>query len=395
MQCSIFVVFLSVGVALAGAIPIPRSQINDVTNDQAKFFRAVKDGNYGLVAGLIDNGVDINALDSDGQPALNLAAANERENIVKLLVEKGVNQSVVDNKKGLLALHWAAATGNVNIARSLIQNRSSFWGYGWDNENHGVLYYAIRAGKNEMAVYLIENNENSYKLHYTPTMLLKDTPMHLAAAKKEMIYILVLMIDKGANVNVPNINFDLPLHWAARYGNTDGIAHLISNGAKVNAMNNNKDRPIHLAVMSDNHEAVEPFIRPNDLNVVNKQQRLPLHLARKAKIAALLIKAGAIGLNVGDENGDSPLTLAATRGDEEVVQFLIENGADIDFSNFDGETALHHAIINDDKAIVELLLRKGANVLLANTNDKTPEQLATDIGNKQIIELIAKYKPKA
>ena len=64
--------------------------------------------------------------------------------------------------------------------------------------------------------------------------------------------------------------------------------------------------------------------------------------------------------------GETPLTLAATLGDFELIVQLIESGADINYPNRFGRTALHKAIIHFEKEsakqIVLFLIKSGANV---------------------------------
>ena len=71
-------------------------------------------------------------------------------------------------------------------------------------------------------------------------------------------------------------------------------------------------------------------------------------------------------LNRMSSLGETPLTLAATLGDFELVVQLIESGADIDYPNRFGRTALHKAIIHFEKEsakqIVLFLIDSGAKV---------------------------------
>jgi hypothetical protein len=62
------------------------------------------------------------------------------------------------------------------------------------------------------------------------------------------------------------------------------------------------------------------------------------------------------------EYGRPPLSRAAERRHEAVVQPLPEKGANIDAKAKNGEAVLHKAAENGHKAVVRLLLEKGANV---------------------------------
>ncbi|MHC4439521.1 MAG: ankyrin repeat domain-containing protein, partial [Planctomycetota bacterium] len=70
--------------------------------------------------------------------------------------------------------------------------------------------------------------------------------------------------------------------------------------------------------------------------------------------------------------GSTPLLVAATFGQVEVVKFLIEKGANVNATSNDGSTALHGAAFFCHPGIVKLLLDKGAEVNAKNIRGETP-----------------------
>ena len=67
-------------------------------------------------------------------------------------------------------------------------------------------------------------------------------------------------------------------------------------------------------------------------------------------------------MNAKDEEGLTPLHLAASWGHKEVAELLIGNGADVNTKDIDGWTPLHKAAWQGRKEIVELLIANGADV---------------------------------
>uniref|UniRef100_A0A0E0PVV4 Potassium channel n=1 Tax=Oryza rufipogon TaxID=4529 RepID=A0A0E0PVV4_ORYRU len=78
-----------------------------------------------------------------------------------------------------------------------------------------------------------------------------------------------------------------------------------------------------------------------------------------------LIRAGADPKNT-DYDGRSPLHLAACKGFEDVVQFLLHEGVDIDLSDKFGNTPLLEAVKQGHDRVATLLFSKGAKLSLEN-----------------------------
>jgi ankyrin repeat protein len=66
--------------------------------------------------------------------------------------------------------------------------------------------------------------------------------------------------------------------------------------------------------------------------------------------------------HTSDEEGMTPLTAAAHNGNLDMVQCLLDLGADVDKKDEAGDTALHNAAANGELAIVQCLVDVGADV---------------------------------
>jgi len=71
-------------------------------------------------------------------------------------------------------------------------------------------------------------------------------------------------------------------------------------------------------------------------------------------------------VNAKDEKGSTLLHLACNKGNLEVVEFLIEKGADIEAVNSGGFTPLQIASSRGQREVVELLINKGSNINAIN-----------------------------
>jgi len=137
---------------------------------------------------------------------------------------------------------------------------------------------------------------------------------------------------------------------AAIDGDIELVKKLLSEGADVGARMNtgNLNTPLHNAV-SRGHE----------------------------KVAKVLLEHGA-DIKATNKNGETALHLAIRHNFLSLVQFLMDNGADInDEPDNENNFPLHKAAICGNPRIVSLLLRSGANRQALNDDGKTAKQLAT------------------
>jgi ankyrin repeat protein len=88
-----------------------------------------------------------------------------------------------------------------------------------------------------------------------------------------------------------------------------------------------------------------------------------------------LIEKGA-NINIQDDKENTPLHWAVINNNKPTVKLLLNNkDINLDIQDKDGYTPLHFAAENNDKKIVELLLSYGAAPYIKNDNSKEPIDL--------------------
>ncbi len=102
------------------------------------------------------------------------------------------------------------------------------------------------------------------------------------------------------------------------------------------------------------------------------------------------VTAGA-SLESTDHRDKTPLHLAAEQGHMQIVEYLVENGANVNATTpakYGEVTPLRYAIANEDYQMVRYLIQNGADVNHANQGGWTPVITAARVGNLDIIRLL-------
>lgn len=90
-----------------------------------------------------------------------------------------------------------------------------------------------------------------------------------------------------------------------------------------------------------------------------------------------------------------PLYIAAKNGYLDIVKYLVLEGqADINHQDWlEAQTALHVAVENEHIEVVDFLIQNGSNINLQNYDNKyTPLDIAVEIGNEEIVKMLMMNK---
>ncbi|POM78140.1 TKL protein kinase [Phytophthora palmivora] len=128
----------------------------------------------------------------------------------------------------------------------------------------------------------------------------------------------------------------------------------------------------------------------NLIGVANEDGNTPLIVAARRghlDVVEYLVDLG-VDIDKQDSNGNTPLLLAARWGKLDVVQYLVEEGADIEIQNKSGRTPLIWAALNDHLDVVKYLVEQGAFKEKAEEFDNTPLMHAAGHGHLDVVRYL-------
>lgn len=157
--------------------------------------------------------------------------------------------------------------------------------------------------------------------------------------------------------------------------------------SKSNQRNNKLIDAVSAGNLSEVNKLISEGIEINQINYADEDLTL-LMLAidiDRADIVQALIDAGA-DLYDSTYFEDTPLGLAATRGNLEILELLLNAGAN---PNYGGESPpLCDAVRKQHVNVIKALIQRNADVNLTTPSKISPLMIAAGIGNLEIVKLL-------
>jgi len=198
--------------------------------------------------------------------------------------------------------------------------------------------------------------------------LMEMTPLHFAAVRCNPS-VVQLLLEKGAEVDARKPDGWTPLHHACQIGDIAVTRLLLQYGADVKARSNGGQTPLHAAAVGVNK--LTAAILKTEHSVTNKV----MHSLDHERVVRLLIESGADVNARNTSDGETPLLLAAQKGQEAVALALLENGADLNILSVAGWSPLHIAAAICNEGLVKLFLEHGADVEILGKDRQKPRDV--------------------
>ena len=348
---------------------------------------AAENGNAAILERLLAAGADANATMSGGETLLMTAARTGDADTVRVLLARGADANTRESLRGQTALMWAAANNNTAAIHALAEQGADVHAR-TDNPSRSPgrtfssapatgftpLLFAVRGGHVDAVGVLLEAGAD-----VNDTVSDGQSALVVAAANANW-ELAAFLLDRGADPNHAaagwnalhqtvrtrrmNTGFGTPGPFAAgTLDSIDLIRKLLADGVDVNAR------------MTRNG------IRDGQRNRFNRLGATAFMLAAKitdVEVMRVLLEAGADPL-MPTADGTTPLMVAAGlaiwnpgedggsldgQEDEvlEAVRICVELGNDVNAANYRGETALHGASFRGANNVVDYLVAQGADL---------------------------------
>ena len=240
-------------------------------------------GNESILLLLIDKGANIETRDSKGQTPLGNAIGSDSQSLAQKLIRHGadVNAKVNKSDMGGTLLFQAVSSRNQWAVNMLLENGANPQAV--DGMGRQVLYYAVERSQESMVKVLLDHGGVKY---VTIPPILK-TMVHLAVSRGNLT-IIEMILKAGADTNEKDCWGNAPLHDLIGQGPTD-LAQisqifglLLEYGAQVNTRNNSDNTPLHLALTSCRTDVVQMLLDAGaDPCLVNWEGKAALDLAQE------------------------------------------------------------------------------------------------------------------
>lgn len=143
------------------------------------------------------------------------------------------------------------------------------------------------------------------------------------------------------------------------------------------------------AALADNPSGVSRLLDKGvNPNLRNEQGQTALLVAIREpspRVVDVLVASPKVDVNVGNSKDETPLMMAAFKGQQDLVQRLLARDAAV---NKTGWTPLHYAATNGHISVMKVLLDKYAFIDAQSPNGSTPLMMAAMYGSPEAVKLL-------
>jgi ankyrin repeat protein len=333
-----------------------------MSNDSCDPFRPVHlaalQPDEAIIKALIAANADLlSEFDDYESSVCHLAAENTNEQVMVAVLDADAVTDTID-ATGWKPIHVAASNPNVGVMKALIEAAVSLDDMTEDEEPQAAIHFAARDNPNASVLELLLAAGADIELQD----VFGNTACHFVGAREKH---LAVLLERNCNLNARNRGGKTPCHEAADEGTAACLSTMLAAGGDVNCVCHVGRTMLHHAAENSDESVMKVVIEamvaaPN--NAVNCHTfESPLHVAASnpnVKVTAMLLRLddSADALESRDDEGATPLLVAAMSGSIAVVEALLAAGACTTVVDKRQNSLCHRGAMNFDRAMISLIL---------------------------------------
>jgi ankyrin repeat protein len=313
-----------------------RDKYNEYTTITSPMHAAIGNGSVTVVEKLIALGGNIDIINQDKMYPIDIALKKNDVKMVDCLITNGCKVS------------------NANLSMS---------------ENTNLIERLVKLGANSKTIdinFALDNRPLLIRLlALKPPIDNIQLDMDVLMNDNELFDLLL------ANGMSPNVTGKFPnecpiLFSAVKFGNIRAVKKLVENGANIKetCQHGFGESPLQIAIYYKQVEIMVYLLdlkaSPNEKDWTGKSVLIQACNTDNDQIINILLDRGA-DLEYSGYFGGTPLMYAAQYEHYISAETLIKRKANVNFKSEDGETSLTKAIANNDYPMIKLLVESGAN----------------------------------
>lgn len=310
----------------------------------------------------------IKAQDSLGNTPLHIATEYNLNNAMLNILEKGGDPNV-QNTNGESPIFIAVQKNNIIAIEILLLN-----GANKDLRNYlgnTILHTSVQSNAKDSAYIALKNGFDVNAQNGSG-----KTALHIASQENN-IEMMELLLEQGADIHSADIIGRTPLMDALKMESVNTVTFLLNNGASALIPEMYGRNAFHEAVETRNLELIA-IIENAGANPLARDSHgiTPLSIAFEDSLE--LTKAVlADNLFLSDSDGNTPLHIAVNESvDNEILKYLLDAGYTADRRNSEGTTPLLLAVKKGNTEVVENFLKQGADPFIADNSGENAVSFA-------------------
>ena len=317
-------------------------------------------GSCETVRWLLEQGVDVNHSNKHGFTAVHCAAEKGNLDVLKLLHSNGANidQVTIGDMNSIMSA--SQGTGSCETVRWLVGqgvdvNHS-------DKDGFTAVHYAAEKDNLDVLKLLHNSGANIHQVNRNGIISLMSASLGTGSCDTVR-----WLLEQGVDVNHSNKDGFTAVHYAAEKGNLDVLKLLHSKRANITQVSSEGINAIMSVSLSNGDCVTAKWLIDHGLekSQCTNNGVTAIHFAARMNHISLLklLKQHSFDINSLDvQKNDALIWNTFGKGDKMIVQWLINEGLDANYSNIHGNCALHFASYFGMLLVVQMLCSMGANI---------------------------------